>query len=119
MKNLLVCVDFNKEEILLIEKAHDLAKAFGAKIWLVHIVAPNPEFIGYEKGPQYIRDSRAEELRKEHRLVQDYANNLIGKGIEAEGLLIQGGHDRNDYRGSSKTKCRNDFGWAPRLWIFI
>ena len=52
-------------EKILIDKAIEMAKAFDSKIWLLHVAAPEPEFIGFGVGPQYIRDTRAEELRKE------------------------------------------------------
>ena len=90
MKNILVTIDFNKNEELLIDKAFQLAKAFGSKLWLMHIAAPDPDFVGYDVGPQYIRDSRATELSEEHKLLQEYANNLKTKGVQSEGLLVQG-----------------------------
>jgi nucleotide-binding universal stress UspA family protein len=90
MKNILVTIEFDENVSLLIDKATELAQAFNSKIWLMHIAAPDPDFVGYETGPQYIRDGRASELRDEHRLLQKYANELNQKGIDAEGLLIQG-----------------------------
>jgi nucleotide-binding universal stress UspA family protein len=90
MKNILVAIDFDKKEQLVIDKAFQLAEQFDSKIWLIHIAAPDPDFVGYEVGPQYIRDGRASELRKEHRLLQEYANSLEEKGVDAEGLLVQG-----------------------------
>jgi len=90
MKNLLVTIDFDIKTTLLIDKAYEFAKVFDSKIWLVHIAAPDPDFVGYEVGPQYIRDSRAHELREEHRQLQNYAKELNEKEVEAEGLLIQG-----------------------------
>lgn len=62
MKNILVTIDFNENENLLLDKAYQMAKAFGAKLWLMHIAAPDPDFVGYDVGPQYIRDARATEL---------------------------------------------------------
>lgn len=90
MKNILVTVDFEEQTNVLIEKAEQMASKFVAKLWLVHIAPPEPDFVGYSTGPQYIRDILAEDLRKEHRMIQEIANNLKAKGIEAEGLLIQG-----------------------------
>jgi nucleotide-binding universal stress UspA family protein len=90
MKNILVTIDFEEKAILLVEKAVEIAEKFNSKVWIVHIAAPDPDFISYEPGPQYIRDSRAEELRKEHRIIQDFTQMLTDKGIDAEGLLIQG-----------------------------
>lgn len=90
MKNILVTIDFDTESGLLIEKAYDLAIKFKSKIWILHIAEPEPDFIGYAVGPQYIRDHRAEELREEHKILQKYAQELNNIGVEAEGLLIQG-----------------------------
>ena len=90
MKNILVTIDFEEKAILLIEKAAEIAEKFNSKIWLVHIVAPDPDFVGYEAGPQYIRDSLAKELRKEHKIIQHFTQMLKERGIKAEGLLIQG-----------------------------
>jgi nucleotide-binding universal stress UspA family protein len=56
----------------------------------MHISAPDPDFVGYDVGPQYIRDNRGAEIRKEHKLLQEYATKLKKKGVNAEGLLIQG-----------------------------
>jgi nucleotide-binding universal stress UspA family protein len=91
MKNLLVTVTFEeKETMTLISHAASIAEKFGSKIWLVHIAAPDPDFVGYEVGPQYIRDHRADELKKEHKLVKKYADELKAKNLNAEGLLVQG-----------------------------
>ena len=90
MKNILVSIDFNNNEKLLIDKALEMAKAFDAKIWLLHVAAPEPEFIGFGVGPQYVRDGRADDLRKEHRLIADYADLIRLENQECEGLLIQG-----------------------------
>lgn len=90
MKNILVSIDFDNNEKNLIEMAFRFAKPFDSKLWLIHIAQPDPEFIGYDVGPQYIRDFRASELRKEHKLLQQYSKDITERGIQAEGLLIQG-----------------------------
>jgi len=90
MKNILVAIDFKGNEQQVIDKAYEFAKAFKAKIWLIHIAAPNPDYVGFEAGPQYIRDNRATQLKKEHKLLETYSDNLENKGVKAEGLLVQG-----------------------------
>lgn len=90
MKKILVTIELNENDQLLIDKAFQLAKAFNSKVWIVHIAAPHPDFVGYGVGPQYIRDTRATELREEHKKIQNYVTSLINKGIDAEGLLVQG-----------------------------
>ena len=90
MKNIFLALDFEEKASLLVEHAMQLAKSFGAKVWIVHIAAPDPDFIGYKVGPQYIRDTRATELRGEHRFLQTVAKDFADKGMDAEALLIQG-----------------------------
>ena len=90
MKNILVAMDFDKNEKSLIDKAFQLAKSFDSKIWLMHIAAPDPDYVGFEVGPQHVRDNRGEELRKERRKLQNYATKLKQEGVNAVGMLIQG-----------------------------
>lgn len=90
MKNVIVSVDFGPGVEQLLEKASEWAKAFEAKIWVLHIAAPHPEYIGYAVGPEYIRDIRAQELKEEHRLLDSYAKSLQAKGLVAEALLVKG-----------------------------
>ncbi len=86
----MVTIDFRKNEKLLVDKAFQLAQAFGAKLWLLHIAAPNPDYAGYSVGKEYVRKNRASTLRKEHRQLQKYSAKLEEKGVKATGLLIQG-----------------------------
>lgn len=91
MRNFLINIDFNEEQTnFLINQALELANQEEVKIWLLHVAAPNPDFVGHEVGPQYIRNARADELRQEHRLIQQYASQLQDKGYTADGLLIPG-----------------------------
>lgn len=90
MNNILVSIDFDDITPLLLDKARSFAEKFDAKIWLLHAAAPDPAFVGYDVGPQYIRDSRAEELKQEHKKLQEYRDQLLSEGLDADGLLIQG-----------------------------
>lgn len=90
MKNILVTIAFDENDELLIEKSFQLAKSFQSKLWLLHIAAPDPDFVGLSVGPQYIRDFRASELREELKILDEYASDLKKKGIDTDGLLIQG-----------------------------
>lgn len=90
MKNILVAIDFDERTYELVNYAAEFAKKFGAKIWIVHIAAPEPDFVGYSVGPEYIRDSRASELRSEHKNLHLLVDKLHQEGVEAEGLLVSG-----------------------------
>lgn len=90
MKNILVAVDLHDNDQALIAWAVTLAEKFQSKIWFIHVAAPDPDFVGYEVGPTYIRDTRADQLRREHRLLQSYAAQVNAQTIETDALLIQG-----------------------------
>ena len=90
MKNIVVAIDFTPLTGEVLRQSAIMAGRIDTKLWLVHVAAPDPDFVGYEVGPQYIRDERAKELRKEHREIQRYAKELEDQNIEAEALLIQG-----------------------------
>jgi len=90
IKNILVAVDFNDNIGDLLGYAESIGTKFGAKVWLIHVSAPDPDFVGYEPGPQYIRDSRAEELKDEHRRLQDLRKTFLSENLRSEALSIQG-----------------------------
>lgn len=90
IKNILVAVDFNDSIGDLLSYAEGIAMKFGSKIWVVHVAAPNPDFVGYEPGPQYIRDFKAEDLKEEHKKIQTICNAFMDENIDCEALLIQG-----------------------------
>lgn len=42
MKNILVGIEFEEQSMQILERAQELAKSFKAKLWLIHIAAPDP-----------------------------------------------------------------------------
>ncbi len=90
MKNIIVAVDIEKKEEKLVKKGIELALKFNAKLWIIHASAPDPDFVGYEAGPQSVRDERAHTLFKENQILNDYSDLAQRQGIKATGLLIQG-----------------------------
>lgn len=90
MKNILVPLDLKADTSTVVNHAAALAQAFGAKLWLLHVAAPNPDFVGYEAGPQYIRDIRADTLRDEHATLQEMVARLQADGIHGYPLLVMG-----------------------------
>lgn len=88
--NVLIAMDlaqniegFLEETIKLLEKSLDT-------VWLLHVAEPDPDFVGYEIDPSVMRDQVAEGFHREHRQLQEMAENLRLQGIAATALLIQG-----------------------------
>lgn len=90
MKNIVVALDFSPIAEDLLQAAIDQTRGEESKIWLIHIAAPDPDFVGYEVGPGYIRDDRAATLKAEHKQLSEYKEQLIRKGTNTEALLVQG-----------------------------
>ncbi len=90
MKNIVVAIDFSQITPEIMTQAETLAQAFKSKLWLIHITEPEPDFVGFKTGPQPKRDHWAEQFRKEHKQIQDLAEQLRQKGLDTVALLTQG-----------------------------
>lgn len=72
------------------EIARDLATRTTSHVYVLHVAEPEPDFVGYDTGPDVVRDQVAEEFHREHRQVQALADNLRSSHVGATALLIQG-----------------------------
>lgn len=87
---LLVAIDFSDPTDLILRVAKRLAAGLDASVWIVHAAEPEPDFVGYDAGPEVVRGQVAKELRDEHRRLQDYAEQLREAGLETKAILVQG-----------------------------
>jgi len=87
---LLVALELIEPSGTYLERAEEIARKLSAEVWLLHVAEPDPDFVGYEVGPQAVRDSVAEDLRAEHRQVQEVADRLCRDGLKATALSVQG-----------------------------
>jgi nucleotide-binding universal stress UspA family protein len=90
MKNILAAIDFSPVSDAVVEHATALARAFDGALWLLHVAAPEPDFVGYDSGPQSVRHSVAAALHDNHRRLQEQSAALRERGIDCTALLIQG-----------------------------
>lgn len=93
MKNILVPVDFSDATAQVVATAEKLARAFGAKVWLLHCVAEEepagvigeiPGFISRSNLP--LREMHAEEFRQ----LSDLGTSLRDRGVDTEEVLVSG-----------------------------
>ncbi len=87
---LLVAVDFSGPTDLILRVASRLAGSLDASVWLVHVAEPEPDFVGYDAGPEVVRGQVAKELRDEHRKLQALADQMREAGVDAKSMLVQG-----------------------------
>ena len=87
---ILVSIDLSTHTEKVVTKAEEIAKIISAKLWLLHIVEPEPDFVGWGVGPQSVRDSLSKKFHEEHRQIQEIADRLRKEGLDASALLVQG-----------------------------
>ena len=90
MNQILAALDLSSAADEVIRHAESLTRAMGARLTLLHVAAPHPDFVGYQVGPQSVRDARARELKSEHDRLQSYASDLQRRGLDAHAILVEG-----------------------------
>ncbi|MDB6171105.1 MAG: hypothetical protein JWL59_416 [Chthoniobacteraceae bacterium] len=89
-KTILVAVDFSDVTQGVVDAARSMAAAFGGRIILLHVEEPEPDFVGFEAGPQPVRVNVAHEVRATHRQLEGLKQTLGEGGVEVMALHIQG-----------------------------
>lgn len=88
--SIVVALDFSEVSERQLGIVARLAKDSDSKVYLLHVAEPEPDFVGYQTGPEVVRDQVAEEYHREHRQLQAFAESLRAQGVDATALLIQG-----------------------------
>lgn len=87
---ILVALDLSPITGKVVEKVKKIALKTDPKIWIIHVVAPDPDFIGYDVGPQTERDFIAKKFHEKHIALQDIAKKMKADGFKVTPLLLQG-----------------------------
>jgi nucleotide-binding universal stress UspA family protein len=87
VRKLLAAIDYSDITPEVVRKAAGLADALDAKLEILHIVAPEPAFVGYEAYAYPGRDQRAEELKSEKKLLTETVEGVRELGIDASGYM--------------------------------
>lgn len=90
MHNILIALDISDSDTQVLEQVRFIAAQREVNLRLVHVAAPPPDFVGYEVGPQYIRDARADELKHEHAELLRRREELSALGSEVDHRLVMG-----------------------------
>ena len=90
MKTILAPVDFSAATPAVVGAAGEAARAFGARLYLLHVAAPEPDFVGYSAGPQEVRDAIADSLHEERDELTALAEKARAAGADVAQLMVQG-----------------------------
>jgi nucleotide-binding universal stress UspA family protein/CheY-like chemotaxis protein len=96
--NILVAIDLSESPQIVVGQAKKLAKALSAKIWLLHVATVRLDFsfspVGSDSATYLeaggIRDKVAKKFRNEHRLLQQFSQELRSVGLDCTALLVEG-----------------------------
>ncbi|MFQ5747681.1 MAG: universal stress protein [Gemmatimonadota bacterium] len=88
--SVLVSVDFSEVSEKQLEIVGRMYEDRSRKVYLLHVAEPDPDFVGFEAGPNVVRDQIAEVFHREHRQLQEMAERLRKRGADATALLVQG-----------------------------
>jgi nucleotide-binding universal stress UspA family protein len=87
---LLIAIDLSEASNKVMAAAQQFARPVAAETWLIHVAEADPDFVGYEPGPQTVRDQVAHKFRGEQKKLHEYAEALRAAGIKVTPLVIQG-----------------------------
>ena len=104
MKNILVAIDSCEATTItspLMERTLELASAFSSKVWILHIVPPSRQ-PPFNVDSKTLRKEVASELLHEHEFLQQLAQCLRDRDVDASSLLIEGGTIRTILKESDR-----------------
>jgi nucleotide-binding universal stress UspA family protein len=87
---ILVAIDLSECTETILRETQNIAGSLSAEVWLLHVAEPDPDFVGYDAGPQSERDAIAKQFHREHSELQALANKLRQEGLDTTALLVQG-----------------------------
>ena len=87
---IVAAVDFSEVTRKIIEIVGRMPSQMASHVYLIHAAEPDPDFVGWDAGPEVVRDQMAAEFHREHRDLEALAEELRAAGHEVTALLIQG-----------------------------
>ncbi len=88
--HVLVTIDFSAMTPRVLATAARVGALGGVNLHLLHVVAPDPDFVGYDVGPATVRSQIAREFRAQRAQLEDIAAGLRAGGCDATSHVAQG-----------------------------
>lgn len=87
---ILVALDLSHATERVVRVAERIAGPMSATVKLLHVAEAEPDFVGYDAGPEVVRDQVAREFREEHHAVQIQSEKLRNAGVDASASIRRG-----------------------------
>jgi nucleotide-binding universal stress UspA family protein len=89
MKTVLVPIDFSEATPRVLAAATAQARAFGARLVLLHVIEPEPDFVGFEPGPAAVRVAAARDAERDLAKLEA-AREQVAREVAVEARQVQG-----------------------------
>lgn len=93
MKTILAAVDFSDATPGVVEAAGQMAKAFGARLTVIHVVEPEPSYTAYGFTPDEFPAMHAfqdEARRRAQRRLDEVVASIQNDATDAHGVITEG-----------------------------
>jgi nucleotide-binding universal stress UspA family protein len=87
---IVIAVDASAAPEKIVDAVRTLFGPAGLRVVIVHVAEPNPAFVGWEAGPDVVRDQVADAIRHTRHAVETMVARLRDDGVDATGRTIQG-----------------------------
>ncbi len=87
---LLVALDLTDNSERIIKKSVEVAKKLSAEIILFHVADPEPEFLGFEYGPESSRKHLSDKIHRERNKLEKFAARFKNEDINITPISAQG-----------------------------
>ncbi len=110
MKPILVPVDFSDATAGVIETAGMLARSFSARVVLLHVIEPEPDFVGFEAVPPAMHMNAPRDYEKERMQLDRLKRTVAESGLEAAAV---------QHHGSTAMKILEEATVQDAGWIVM
>ena len=92
MKNIAVAVDLSQGVEGLMHKAYEMSQLYKAKIWLIHIEAPQPVMVDVYSCNEadLMINQRGKMLKQVHAQLDIYRKELVAEGVDVDVVSVEG-----------------------------
>lgn len=91
MKTIVALVDFSDLTFKILRQAHDLAKAFGSQVVILHVVPSEPTVVGFGvASPVVLREPTPAEVAEDAEKLTALGESLTKFGVQATTRQLQG-----------------------------
>ena len=87
---LLAAIDLSESSEIIIKETVKLASRLSAEVHLIHVVDPEPEFLGLDYGPKSSRVHLSNKIKKERNKLRKLAEEYSTVDILLKPLSVQG-----------------------------